>query len=229
MNHKHFKEISSTQSFIREYKDLDDKDLLVSCDKQNSGHGQYSRTWDQYEGGLCFSFTLMPCEILTLSSLEIGILICHYFQSKYDTELKLKWPNDIMTETGKKCGGIIINNAINSKNIIVGVGLNLLPSNFDQSYKTTAGHILSSSTNLNNQTLSLDIYNYILNNRILSNQITHIWTKLCVHMNQPLTIKDEDSHSGIFKGVGKVGEAQILINNSVESFYTGSLTLKENS
>ena len=57
----------------------------------------------------------------------VSLIILEFFEELKIPKLKVKWPNDILSE-GKKISGILIETALRSNNIndyIVGIGLNL--------------------------------------------------------------------------------------------------------
>lgn len=223
MRHEHFKEIQSTQDYLIESNPSES--TLVSCDQQINGHGQYGRTWDSDQESLCFSFTLVANEVMTLTSLEMGYLLVNYFKENYETSLMLKWPNDVLSNDGKKVAGILINNQ-NSNELIIGVGLNYFSNNAQRNYKTPKGHIFTKTFPLFHKEESLKIYNYIKNNRLYPNDIIQNWNEKCIHLNKEVTlIETEKSTKGIFRGIGKNGEALIETSSKVLSFYSGSLII----
>jgi len=56
--------------------------------------------------------------------LEIGLITISFLKNKFNKDLFLKWPNDILTSDGKKCGGILCQ-YIDKSTIVVGLGINL--------------------------------------------------------------------------------------------------------
>jgi len=223
MNHQHFKEISSTQDYLRNFELLEG-DILISCDHQTNGVGQYDRAWHQYDGGLCFSFTLDPSEVLSLSSLEISILICKYFKETYKTDLKVKWPNDLFTDKGDKCGGILIHHSSSKKSLIVGIGLNYFQGVINKDFKFKNGSIFPDEFSYHSKDEAFKIYNFILNNRILYKYIPKMWKEFCIHLNKFVKVTDNQTEiEGEFTDIGEHGEAIVQTNNGVKKFYSGSL------
>lgn len=207
MKHEHFQEIDSTQDYLNSIKP--DGEYLVSCDKQTKGKGRHNRVWEHQNGALAMSFTMIPNEELTLTALEVAVLINQYFKNK----LLLKWPNDIMNSRLDKCGGILIDNKENL--MVVGVGLNLQPN---KDY----GSIHEETHHWDNQKIALAIYQYILQNRLKSSDVIKNWEKYCCHLSEKVSL---DEHEGIFEGVGKHGEAIITIDGIQKTFYSGSLLI----
>lgn len=192
---------------------------LCSTKLQTKGRGRSDHSWSHNDQWLAFSFTLTPSEILTLSSLEIGVLISDFLNIHYSVDAKLKWPNDIHDTVGNKVGGILLHN---SEKLVVGVGLNWAGT--DPEY-----HSLFPSKRLvneENHQLALDIYKYILENRLSSEKITSKWNKLCSHLNKRVKISDTNtSNIGIFSGIGPMGEALVSEDGQLKKYYTGSLEI----
>src|SRR3990167_4647808 len=109
MKHIHLATCESTQDTLLNAIESGEKSFpfLVSCDEQTQGYGQYGRNFDAGIGTLCFSFVFSPHAVLTLTTLEVSVLLVRFFENQYLKKLLLKWPNDILNAEGKKVGGII--------------------------------------------------------------------------------------------------------------------------
>ncbi len=229
MNHKHFETIKSTQGYLIENPDQLNlqEDILISCDHQSHGHGQYEREWDAFPQTLCISFTLLANEVKTLTSLEIGCLIHKYFKEKYKVDLQLKWPNDLLNKEGQKVGGILINSSNNY--LFVGVGLNyFLNLSTKSNYKTQPGSIFKLEPLLDKKQQAMRIYEFILANRMLPDAIIKYWNNNCSHLNSEIIFIENNKESkGIFTGIGSQGEALINFNGNIESKFSGSIQLPE--
>jgi BirA family biotin operon repressor/biotin-[acetyl-CoA-carboxylase] ligase len=223
----HLGQCNSTQEYLKIHLDnlqVEDKSVLISTDLQLSGKGRSGNFWHSYEGSLAFSFCIKPSEVLTLSSLEIGVLISHFFEEKYRKIIQLKWPNDLMNDEGK-CGGILIQNI--QDQLIVGVGLNLFQLE-DQKRQDEYPHSFLFHHNIFSEDykkiLPEKIYQYILDNRINSQRIIEEWNRLCIHKNQLVSFENgEELSHGFFLGIGNSGEALIEENGVTRSIYSGSL------
>lgn len=105
---------------------------LVITPDQTAGKGQRGNTWESESGkNLTFSLILRPSFLKIahqfylniLSSLAVRVTISQFLQ----TEVKVKWPNDIYLNN-KKISGILIQNIIKKDIIgttIIGIGLNV--------------------------------------------------------------------------------------------------------
>lgn len=229
MNIVHLDECDSTQEYLKTHLAnfmATDPDVLVNTLEQNSGIGRSGKHWHHYPGNLAFSFTLKPHEVLTLTSLEVAVLIGHYFSDKYRKNIYLKWPNDLLDDMGDKCGGIIIHNSGNS--LVVGVGLNLIEDENPVADEYPHGFIFSHNIFTDNykKIIPEKIYEYILENRLSSDEILRSWQSMSFHQNKLVAFEDGNKiSSGIFVGVGSEGQAFIEENGTIRSIYSGSLRL----
>lgn len=228
IEHHHHCTCESTQDLLNElFKQvpMSSKNILISSSNQTKGRGRQGNQWEQLDNSLAMSFSLKPNKVLTLTSLEIGVLICEYFK---ESKVKLKWPNDILDEHGLKSGGILCQNQ--SGTILVGVGLNLGVSNKKQrseTYKFGRSHLLNKE--FNDQDIkdeSSKIYEYILDNRIKASELREKWNSYCFHINSQVEIRDESMNiTGKFIGIGENGEALINTPKGNQKAFSGSLFL----
>lgn len=220
MKHIHLKTCQSTQEELINLEKVTGEKYLISTDSQTSGRGRRENKWESDLNSLCFSMTLIPNDELTLTAAEIGVLIAEFF----DKKLKLKWPNDILNNRLEKCGGILINKI--KDELIIGIGLNINPSEF-QDFDIKAGSINLTDTSFKHETLSHQIATYIHNNRLTPKQTINKWISLCAHIDIQVSITEDDKLTfGKFVGIGKYGEALISVNNETQSFYNGTLRIK---
>lgn len=228
MNIIHLDVCDSTQEYLKTHlANLleNDQDVLINAIEQNAGIGRTGKQWHHYPSNLAFSFTLTPHETLTLTSLEVAVIISHFFAERYRKTIFLKWPNDLLDDMGDKCGGIIIHNAGNK--LVVGVGLNLIEDDpVEDEY--IHGFIFSHNIFTDNykKILPEKIYEYILENRMTSTDIINSWQSLSFHQNKLVAFEDGDKlSSGIFLGIGSEGQAFIESEGKTRSIYSGSLRM----
>jgi len=213
--HIHLATIDSTQNYLRD--NFNGGNVLVSTGEQTSGFGRQGKLWIHQKESLAFSFTLKPGEVATLTPLEVAVLISDFFKKIFSLELKLKWPNDLLNEKGEKCGGILIQNIDGV--LMVGVGINLtLGRPIKERTFYPAGSLKITRVSVRN--LSRDIYEYILKHRLNPTIIKKSWAEKCIHMDATVQI---DKLTGVFKGLGPMGEA-LVFNGEVVSVYSGQLS-----
>ena len=139
--------IDSTNTFLKEA--LRDKTLqtptCVWAKEQTNGRGQRGASWCSQSGkNLTFSvFYPVPIAIQN-SPFVINMLTTvslYQVLTKYKlTNLKIKWPNDILS-AGKKIGGVLIENSYQNavmSDTIIGIGLNVNQQEFDNLPKASS-------------------------------------------------------------------------------------------
>ncbi len=232
MYHKHFNKIDSTQKYLIdkiETLSQDHQDILISADLQTDGIGRTGSQWDNLDNALAISFTLSPSENLSFTPLEIGVLVVNFIDNNFNTKIGLKWPNDLMTLSENKCGGIITT-FITKKLVIVGIGINLGKSKYDsKNYKYPIG--LIDPTIILHQDdkkkISSKLYDFILKNRINLKEASTRWKNSCIHVNKKVSIEDGDiQYNGIFSDINLYGNAEITLNNNIKKLIiSGSLRI----
>lgn len=116
---------------------------IFVADYQSKGRGRLDRTWDMLKGkNLMFSLLLRP-DINPIDSPKLTMVMAQAVfnvLSEYSTEIKIKWPNDIIVE-GKKLCGILTEMSASSKKInyvIIGTGINCNQTEFPEGLKNKA-------------------------------------------------------------------------------------------
>ena len=231
MKHIHFDKIDSTSSYLKlNYKDLKNnyQDILVSASQQTSGRGRAGNQWSQPENSIAFSFTLKPSEEMTLSSLELGVLIAKFFKNK----VLLKWPNDLLNLQFEKCGGILCQ-LVEKDILIVGIGINIGifdNKNFDFPYPIGSVDKKRVLKKEEFNDIPISLFQFILDNRIEHKDIASEWNNLCIHLNKKVSIVDDQyEFTGIFEGINSKGAALIrnVEDNSIKKVFSGSLFIKD--
>lgn len=223
MEHLHLAKTASTQEILKEKVQRDGGQYLITTDYQNQGKGRQGSAWEHFDCAIAFSFNIKPNEVLTLTSLEIGVLIANFFNGK----AKLKWPNDLLNNQKEKVGGILCQ--LMGQQILVGIGLNLkgTPSRADFPYPI--GSIWEESDPLEKdfkKSLPVEIAHYILENRLSPKEVRNQFNKYCIHIHCPVVITNTgESLEGLFVGIGENGEALLSNEGTTQKILTGSLRL----
>jgi len=116
---------------------------VVITDHQTAGRGQRGNTWEAEPGmNLTFSVLLKPAFLLAKDqfylTMIVSLALYEYLSSRL-SEVKIKWPNDILT-TDKKICGILIENTISGEKIqqsVIGIGLNVNQTTFSLTSATS--------------------------------------------------------------------------------------------
>lgn len=144
----HFKTIDSTQSKVwRLINKNAPSGTIVIADIQTAGKGTHGRIWHtDNENNIAFSFFVqLDCNITKLTGIttKIAEIIVETFKEKYNIELDIKSPNDIM-HNNKKLGGILTETKMvgeNVKYLVVGIGINTSKEHFTDDIKDIATSI----------------------------------------------------------------------------------------
>jgi BirA family biotin operon repressor/biotin-[acetyl-CoA-carboxylase] ligase len=105
---------------------------VVLAEHQTGGRGRRGRGWVAPPGGaICLSlgwqYADMPADLSALS-LVIGLCVVNALRELSVADVRLKWPNDLVTTRGK-LGGILIEmraEAGGPVHVVVGIGLNVM-------------------------------------------------------------------------------------------------------
>lgn len=117
--------VVSTMDVARSYESKlsPEETCVISARHQTQGRGRQGKAWVNAHESILLTVILPSISFKDMSgySLVVGVGIIEAL-SLQTRKTKLKWPNDIYFEDGKKIGGILIEV---SDRILVGIGLNL--------------------------------------------------------------------------------------------------------
>ena len=131
----HYKKVQSTNSLLSKLV-TDNKthdNLVIVADYQTEGRGQRAKKWQSVKNkNLLFSVYISPDDCFVDQKIYFNIitsLSIVYTLDKYikDSEIQIKWPNDILVNN-HKISGILIESTVlkeKIKKIIIGVGINI--------------------------------------------------------------------------------------------------------
>ncbi|MGA8852563.1 MAG: biotin--[acetyl-CoA-carboxylase] ligase, partial [Christiangramia sp.] len=119
--------IDSTNSFVRKFYEgnTDFEPVCVRAINQTAGRGQRGSNWLSKAGeNLTFSI-LYPQEKLNISrhfllSATISLAVLQVLKEMEIPDIKVKWPNDILSAKNK-IGGILIENIVKTEGIVASV------------------------------------------------------------------------------------------------------------
>lgn len=126
MNIYRFKEINSTNTFLKELDEKESYDIAIA-EKQTLGRGRRGNKWSSEKGGAYFSFLLeeergISSEKYIKLPLVVGYSLLRTFEKMECLDFKFKWTNDIYVND-KKLSGILVEKKANF--YIIGIGINL--------------------------------------------------------------------------------------------------------
>ena len=229
----YFNNCASTQDELIDFLNqhyLSEDFLAVYTFNQTKGRGQYGNSWENLpEKNLAYSFALKTKNINvsdTCFNFYTAILVRDFIANLTKTEVKIKWPNDLILKNKKICGMLFEK----SKNyFVVGIGINILQENFKNLPK--AGSVLSQtglSFELKAFTESLHQYLFEhlvqkeIPNNILELYHLHLYRKNEVSVFE----KNEVRQNGIIQNVDETGHIWIdLENEGLQKFFHNELEL----
>lgn len=229
----YFNNCASTQDELIDFLNqhyLSEDFLAVYTFNQTKGRGQYGNSWENLpEENLAYSFALKTKNINvsdTCFNFYTAILVRDFIANLTKTEVKIKWPNDLILKNKKICGMLFEK----KKNyFVVGIGINILQENFKNLPK--AGSVLSQtglSFELKAFTESLHQYLFEhlvqkeIPNNILELYHLHLYRKNEVSVFE----KNEVRQNGIIQNVDENGYIWIdLENEGLQKFFHKEIEL----
>ena len=162
-HHLHFKEIDSTNSYLKNSYKLLDNFAFASADYQSHGKGREDRVWQSNSGeNLMFSFLIKNEELLkksTILSILTAVEVAKEIEKYGIDNISIKWPNDVLIKDEKVCG-ILLEGQV-PEYLVIGVGLNVNQKEFPSGLRRPATSLSLS--------LKEDIDIKDLRNRLFSN------------------------------------------------------------
>ena len=217
--------INSTNEFLKDniQKTLSKELQVVYTFNQTKGKGQRGNSWEsQPEKNIAISLGLFPDNLkvenqFTLSML-FSLFILNTLKSLKIPELKIKWPNDIMSGNTKICGILneitVKGNIIES--IIVGFGINVNQENFGNLPNASSLKLINNINYDLNKLVSLIIKNL--------KKYDYLSKSLRLLSNQEL----EDLNYSYHENLYKIGEKSQFTNKEKEIFIGKIVSVNKN-
>ena len=232
---EYFDEIDSTNSYLLHRKDFLDR-ILVIADFQTAGRGRFNRKWYSNPGeNLMFSIGLKNVDLADLPKLSFitSLSVQEAIEETLNLQLKIKWPNDLISDNKKVCGILIetqIQNIEKAK-VVIGIGINVNQTNFPDEIKDKSTSLkLLLKIEINREILLskiLDLYFKYIN--IISSDFETIYQKYkskCTGIGQKISVLFGDYiYTGILSNINRSGELELLTENSKISFNSGEITI----
>lgn len=226
--------IDSTNSYLKDLcgkKKLEDL-TVVMAKHQSRGRGQMGTTWDVEDGknltcSVFKRFTNYSIEQSFFISIVTSLAIVKTLKTLNIRKLKVKWPNDILSEKKKICG-ILIENVIKNNQIeasIIGIGLNVNQTYFKKlpqasSLKNITGSLFDIEEILDLLIKHLEFYFKQLENN-KHEDLKKNYEALLFRMNMPSTFtsKKEELFPGFIKGIDDSGNLIVLHEDDILKSY----------
>lgn len=127
---------SSTQDEIIDFinsNHLEEDFIAVYTFNQTNGRGQYGNIWENYPNeNLAYSFAIKTKNISCsdiLFNYYTAIVVRDFIANLTKTEVKIKWPNDLILKNKKICGMLFEKKG---DFLIGGIGINILQEDFEK-------------------------------------------------------------------------------------------------
>lgn len=211
---------------------------VLAVELQTAGRGRIGRTWHSALGGtLTFSVLWrFDCGLNALSglSLAVGVAIARALELLGTQDVRLKWPNDILTPQGK-LGGVLIEtqgDMLGPSTVVIGIGLNCaLPRSLTRQIDQPASALdeVCREMPTRNQLLAAVLRELACVLREFAQggfaASRAEWERYHIHRDKPvqLHMADGSAVSGIARGVSELGELCLETAQGVRYFNSGEL------
>ncbi|ASE63500.1 biotin--[acetyl-CoA-carboxylase] ligase [Chryseobacterium indologenes] len=225
----YLKECSSTNDEISKFLLYENSNFIgLHTFSQTKGRGQYGNVWIPTAGkNLAYTLAVNTHNILCsdfIFNYYTANMIRDFLANLADSDVKIKWPNDIILK-GKKIVGILIEKKrINQNNyFIIGAGINILQEKFDEI--TNAGSLLTQTgKEFNLEDFSLHLHEFLcekLRNIPSEKEILDNFNKNLFRRDEISVFEiEKERQNGIIRYADEKGELWIeLENDGLRSFY----------
>ena len=222
-----FERLGSTNTFMKEHlKDYRDGDM-VCAKRQTIGRGRRSNVWVSNPGDLHVSF-IMDNKGDLYHFFEVILLVTNTLVkllNKYNIDASIKYPNDIVVGK-KKIGGILIERILGERDaFVVGVGLNVITTEFGQLSSIATSIKLEAGIDVDYRDVLFELINTF--NTILTQKSCTLYEDYLaksIVLNKEIIIEDT---AYFVKDINLDGKL-VLVHNGVETLKSMSdITLKE--
>ena len=232
---------STNEEAKRRIKDFS-KPTWIIAKKQSKGKGRNGNRWFGSEGNFSGSLVFSPNikrSKLHLYGFFLGVALYNTLKNflKDDTNIRLKWPNDLLIENGKVAGILLESVYTNRKSdlgLIIGVGVNLntapsFATNSDLKYNTQC------VANFTNEEINLFSFFRTFNQELIKleayidetkiHTILKLWETRSYDKGVIIKFsgKRGEIKSGIFLGLDEIGGLIVGESSGVKKVYSGDV------
>lgn len=224
--------VTSTFDKLKEFEPCEG--LTVLAAHQTAGVGRLGRSWKSTEGGIYFSFLLLPP--LNADTAPFITLICavgvYRALSRY-TECKIKWPNDIVSGGRKLCGILSKTNLCENevKSVSVGIGVNANITDFGDDLPNASSLKLMCGKDIDENRLFAEIMHEIDKAYYLTEQSTILneYKKACVTLNREVMVHfngKDTGERGLCTDILADGSLNVLIDGKTINVNYGEVSVR---
>lgn len=237
-----FNRVASTNSYLQDkIKAGYPSQSICLSEYQTEGRGRRGRAWLSPYGkniymSLLWKFSAGPSALAGLTLL-VGLAMIRALTTLGLTDLRLKWPNDILWH-GSKLAGILVEMSIDDLNgcyAVIGLGLNLsLPQKIrsEVSQRVTDIQTILGHYPDKNYVTALLIHELfsILPEFEAQGFAPYVsqWQGYDHLLNKQITLKTPQQRiTGIGQGIDETGALIMKVNGEFERFHSGEATIEE--
>lgn len=238
-----FTSIDSTNRYLKDIPKSKTVDLCCS-EQQTQGRGRFGRHWHSPFGEniYCSSRWNLNCDLNKLSGLSLVTSLAVLSTIKEfspSSDIKVKWPNDILWEDKKLCGSLIeiVAESYGNAEVIIGIGLNVNTDTINQLFEEkpwcSLYEITKKRFNRNiiiaNLMTQLETY---LNSFLINglNAFIEEWNNSDYLFGKHVTVTQSlNTFSGIASGINDVGQLILQDEKGVTHFLSSGDTTLNNS
>ncbi len=222
--------IDSTNTYLKEISSNDVlKDYTtVTANYQTDGRGQMGTMWNSEKTKNLMCSVFKDCSNVSIKnqfyiSMVTSLAIIKTLQSFSVQKLRIKWPNDILSDDKKICG-ILIENVIKNKKLvasIIGIGLNVNQTEFKNLPNASSLKIITGTVFNIDELLQLIIknlkYYFVILEKGHLKVLKSDYENLLFRKNKPSTFKDQKGtvFAGFIKGINGIGQLQVLLEDDI--------------
>lgn len=233
--------IDSTNSYLRKLSAaqvLEDYTVVLT-ERQTEGRGQMGTQWAAQEGKNLTASVLKDISFLKIEqqfyiSMAVALAVSDVLKYCNLKRVKIKWPNDILSEN-KKIAGILIENVIKQNRIqhtIIGIGLNVNQTEYPNLPQASSMRLMTGKIYDRDEILNMIVQNmkdyFTLLEHGEGHELKKMYEKRLFRINKPSTFKDVEGHlfAGFIKGVTNSGSLEVLLEDEIiKTFDLKEITL----
>lgn len=233
--------IDSTNSYLRQLSVAEAVEdfTVVVANHQTMGRGQMGTQWSSQASKNLMVSVFKDVSFLNLEwhffiSIAVSLSILEALDGFKIKNLKVKWPNDILSEN-KKIGGILIENVIKQTKInatIIGFGVNINQTEFEHLPQASSMRLISGKVYVLEEVLQSILERLVYYFKMLEeNQfeiLKNAYENQLFRKDKPSTFRDSEGRlfSGYIKGVSNSGNLQVMIEDEIiKEFDLKAITL----
>lgn len=212
-NIAYYDEVSSTNTIAHEFvRQGAAEGTLIIAESQTEGRGRMGKKWHSPKGtGIWMSLVLkprIPIYFTPQLTLLTAVALCRSIKRMTDTEIDIKWPNDLLI-AGKKVCGILLESSAEDERLKyvvcgIGVSVNLQPADFPKELQPIATSLaIESGREVGREGLIAEFLKqfedlYELYHTQGFGPIRTLWEALSITLNRPVTIR---TAQGVIEGI----------------------------